>query len=104
MDSPETYAMDALSNLMAREAALLDAKNITARGGMPDIVEDFDPASQVIGMSQQPMEAEFANLGGAGVGAASNVQAISNIADVLGENARAQNNFCLLYTSPSPRD
>ena len=44
-------------------------------------------------MSQQPMEAEFANLGGAGVGAASNVQAISNIADVLGENARAQNNL-----------
>ena len=93
MDSPEVYAMDALSNLMAREAARIDAQNITARGGTPEIVERFDPASQVIGMSQQPMEAEFANLGGAGVGAASNVQAISNIADVLGENARAQNNL-----------
>ena len=93
MDSPEVYARDALSNLMAREAARIDAKNITARGGMPDIVEDFDPTSRVIGMSQQPMEAEFANLGGAGTGAASNIQAISNIADVLGENARAQNNL-----------
>ena len=93
MDSPEVYARDALSNLMAREAARIDAQDITARGGVPEIEEGFGPTSKVIGMSQQPMEAEFANLGGAGTGAASNVQAISNIADVLGENARAQSNL-----------
>ena len=93
MDSPEVYARDALSNLMAREAARIDAQNITARGGVPEIEEGFGPTSKVTGMSQQPMEAEFANLGGAGTGAASNVQAISNIADVLGENARAQSNL-----------
>ena len=72
-------ARDALSNLMAREAARIDAQDITARGGMPDIVEGFNPASQVIGMSQQPMEAEFAKLGGAGTGSGRAVDTIFDI-------------------------
>lgn len=47
---------DALSTLMAREAARLDAEGITALGGMPEIEEGFGPMSKVTGTRQTPMD------------------------------------------------